>query len=56
MKPLTYDEAMELFKLATERWVNLKESDVLVNIGRFGPYIAHDKSSILWVKNLILMR
>jgi DNA topoisomerase-1 len=36
------DEAMELFRLPR----NLGEfegSDVVVNIGRFGPYIAHDK-------------
>jgi DNA topoisomerase-1 len=42
IETINFDEAMELFRLPR----NLGEfegSDVLVNIGRFGPYIAHDK-------------
>jgi DNA topoisomerase-1 len=41
IETITYDEAMELFRLPR----NLGEfegKDVTVNIGRFGPYIAHD--------------
>ena len=41
IETISYDEAMELFRLPR----NLGEfegSDVTVNIGRFGPYIAHD--------------
>ncbi len=42
IETINLDEAMELFRLPR----NLGEfegSDVVVNIGRFGPYIAHDK-------------
>src|SRR5450432_1005134 len=42
IETINFDEAMELFRLPR----NLGEfegSDVVVNIGRFGPYIAHDK-------------
>jgi len=42
IETISFDEAMELFRLPR----NLGEfegSDVVVNIGRFGPYIAHDK-------------
>lgn len=42
IETISFDEAMELFKLPR----NLGEfegSEVAVNIGRFGPYIAHDK-------------
>jgi DNA topoisomerase-1 len=42
IETIGFDEAMELFRLPR----NLGEfegSDVVVNIGRFGPYIAHDK-------------
>jgi DNA topoisomerase-1 len=41
IETISYDEAMELFRLPR----NLGEfegSDVTVNIGRFGPYIAHE--------------
>jgi DNA topoisomerase-1 len=41
IETISYEEAMELFRLPR----NLGEfegSDVTVNIGRFGPYIAHD--------------
>ncbi len=41
IETISYDEAMELFRLPR----NLGEfegKDVTVNIGRFGPYIAHD--------------
>jgi DNA topoisomerase I len=41
IETITYDEAMELFRLPR----NLGEfegKEVAVNVGRFGPYIAHD--------------
>ena len=42
IETLTLEDAMELFKLP--RHLGLFEgSEVTVNIGRFGPYIAHDK-------------
>jgi DNA topoisomerase I len=42
IETINFDEAMELFKLP--RIIGQFEgSDVSVNIGRFGPYIAHDK-------------
>jgi len=42
IETITYEEAMELFRLP--RQLGLFEgSEVAVNIGRFGPYIAHDK-------------
>jgi DNA topoisomerase-1 len=39
------EDAMELFKLPREVAV-FEEKPVVVNIGRFGPYIAHDKKFI----------
>jgi DNA topoisomerase-1 len=42
IETITYDEAMELFKLPRTLG-QFEDSDVTVNIGRFGPYIAHDK-------------
>ena len=42
IETISYDEAMELFKLP--RTIGqFEDQDVVVNIGRFGPYIAHDK-------------
>ncbi|HTE26108.1 type I DNA topoisomerase [Flavitalea sp.] len=42
IETISYDEAMELFKLP--RTIGqFEEQDVVINIGRFGPYIAHDK-------------
>ena len=41
IETITYDEAMELFRLPRNLGV-FEEKDVTVNIGRFGPYIAHD--------------
>ena len=42
IETITYEEAMELFRLP--RQLGLFEgSEVTANIGRFGPYIAHDK-------------
>ena len=42
IETISFDEAMELFKLP--RNLGLFEgTDVAVNIGRFGPYAAHDK-------------
>lgn len=42
IETISFEEAMELFKLP--RTLGLfEESEVTVNIGRFGPYAAHDK-------------
>lgn len=41
IETISYDEAMELFKLPRNLG-QFEGSDVTVNIGRFGPYIAHD--------------
>jgi DNA topoisomerase I len=42
IETISFDEAMELFKLPRNLG-SFEETDVTVNIGRFGPYIAHDK-------------
>ncbi len=42
IETITIDEAMELFKLPRNLGA-FEGSDVLVNIGRFGPYASHDK-------------
>jgi DNA topoisomerase-1 len=42
IETISYDEAMELFKLPRNLGM-FEDTDVTVNIGRFGPYIAHDK-------------
>ena len=42
MKPSTYEQAMELFRLP-RKLGEFEGSEVQVNIGRFGPYIAHNK-------------
>ncbi len=42
IETITYDEAMELFKLPRILG-DFEGSPVSVSIGRFGPYIAHDK-------------
>jgi len=42
IETISYEEAMELFKLPRNIG-QFEEQDVVVNIGRFGPYIAHDK-------------
>ena len=42
IETISYDEAMELFRLPRNLGV-FEDSDVQVNIGRFGPYISHDK-------------
>jgi DNA topoisomerase I len=41
IETITFDEAMELFKLPRTLG-SFEDKDVSVNIGRFGPYIAHD--------------
>jgi DNA topoisomerase I len=41
IETISYDEAMELFRLPRNLGA-FEEKDVTVNIGRFGPYIAHD--------------
>ncbi|MBW8683991.1 type I DNA topoisomerase [Chitinophaga rhizophila] len=42
IETITLDEAMELFRLPRNLG-QFEDQDVLVNIGRFGPYAAHDK-------------
>jgi DNA topoisomerase-1 len=42
IETISYDEAMELFRLPRNLGI-FEDSDVVVNIGRFGPYLAHDK-------------
>ncbi|MBN9385031.1 MAG: type I DNA topoisomerase [Chitinophagaceae bacterium] len=42
IETISYDEAMELFRLPRNLG-QFEDTDVVVNIGRFGPYIAHDK-------------
>jgi DNA topoisomerase-1 len=41
IETITFEEAMELFKLPRTLG-QFEGKDVVVNIGRFGPYIAHD--------------
>jgi DNA topoisomerase I len=41
IETISFDEAMELFKLPRTLGT-FEDKDVSVNIGRFGPYIAHD--------------
>ena len=41
IETISYEDAMELFKLPRNLG-KFEEADVSVNIGRFGPYIAHD--------------
>lgn len=42
---VTLEDAMELFKLPREVGV-FEETPVVVNIGRFGPYVLHDKKFV----------
>ena len=42
IETITMDEAMELFKLPRNLGT-FEGSDILINIGRFGPYASHDK-------------
>ncbi|CAL1516934.1 type I DNA topoisomerase [Chitinophaga sp. MM2321] len=42
IETITLDEAMELFKLPRNLGM-FEDSEVVVNIGRFGPYAQHDK-------------
>ncbi|MEP7259282.1 MAG: type I DNA topoisomerase [Flavitalea sp.] len=51
IETITYDEAMELFKLPRILGP-FEEADVSVSIGRFGPYIAHDKKFYSLAKEL----
>ncbi len=41
IETISYDEAMELFRLPRNLGP-FEEKDITVNIGRFGPYMAHD--------------
>ncbi len=42
IETISYDEAMDLFRLPRNLG-QFEGQDVIVNIGRFGPYVAHDK-------------
>jgi DNA topoisomerase-1 len=42
IETITMEDAMELFKLPRNIG-QFEDTDVLINIGRFGPYAAHDK-------------
>ena len=42
IETISFDEAMELFKLPRNLG-QFEEIDVIINIGKFGPYISHDK-------------
>ncbi len=42
IETISYDEAMDLFRLPRNLGV-FEDTDVTVNIGRFGPYVAHNK-------------
>lgn len=42
IETISFDEAMELFKLPRNLG-KFEDEDVTINIGRFGPYAAHDK-------------
>ncbi|HUR10932.1 MAG TPA: type I DNA topoisomerase [Flavitalea sp.] len=42
IETISFDEAMELFRLPRNIG-QFEENDVLINIGRFGPYIGHNK-------------
>ncbi len=42
IETISYEDAMELFKLPRTLGM-FEDSEVTVNIGRFGPYAAHDK-------------
>jgi DNA topoisomerase-1 len=42
IETISYDEAMDLFRLPRNLG-QFEDTDVVVNIGRFGPYVAHDK-------------
>jgi DNA topoisomerase-1 len=41
IETISFDEAMDLFRLPRNLGT-FEEKDVTVNVGRFGPYIAHD--------------
>jgi DNA topoisomerase-1 len=51
IETIGYDEAMELFKLPRVLG-QFEDADVKVNIGRFGPYIEHDKKFYSLAKEL----
>jgi DNA topoisomerase-1 len=45
LESLTMEDAMELFKLPRDLG-QFEEKPVVVNIGRFGPYVVHDKKFV----------
>ena len=46
MDSITFDEAMELFKLPRELGETEDGEEVVVNIGRFGPYVRYGKKFV----------
>ncbi len=42
IETITFDDAMDLFKLPRNLG-KFEEEDVIINVGRFGPYAAHNK-------------
>ena len=46
MDAITYEEAMDLFKLPRELGLTPEGEEVSANIGRFGPYIRYDKKYV----------
>ena len=55
IETISFDEAMELFKLPRNPG-QFEDKDVTVNIGRFGPYIAHDRKFYSLGRNSIRIR
>lgn len=45
LESLTMEDAMELFKLPRDLGL-FEEKSVVINIGRFGPYVLHDKKFV----------
>ena len=46
MDAITFEEAMDLFKLPRELGLTPEGEEVCANIGRFGPYIRYDKKFV----------
>jgi DNA topoisomerase I len=42
IETISYEDAMELFRLPRNLG-KFEDQDVIINIGRFGPYVSHDK-------------
>ena len=53
LNSITYEEAMDLFKLPKALRSIMKENEVEVNNGRFGPYVSFGKALCPYQKVLI---